>query len=210
MLEIIKVCGITQPADALAAVEAGATAIGFIFYAESPRAVRIAQAAMIGSVVPPTVLKVGIFVNESLHRMLTVADAARLDVVQLHGDEGPETAAALAGFRVWQAFRVGDDFEASVVDEFPVEAVLLDSAGNGYGGAGRTFPWQKALEVKRYREVILAGGLAADNVAEAIRQVDPWGVDASSRLESRPGEKDAQKVSDYVAAARALQGAPDE
>ncbi len=201
MLEIIKVCGITRPADAVIAAEAGATAIGMIFHSKSPRSVRVAQASMIASMVPSEVLKVGVFVNEDPNRIRTFVDAARLDVVQLHGDETLEDARALAGYRVWKAVRVGDDFDAASLAGFEVEAFLLDAAGPGYGGSGKTFPWAKAVEAKSFGRVIVAGGLAGDNVAEAIREVEPWGVDASSRLESRPGEKDDQKVRDYVVAA---------
>ena len=198
---IIKVCGITRPADAAVAAEAGATAIGVMFYPASPRAVRVAQAAMISSSVPAPVLKVGVFVNEDPNRIRTVVDAARLDIVQLHGDEGPYDIESLSGYRLWKALRVGPDFDASTLKAFDVEAFVLDTAGEGYGGSGRSFPWEKALAAKEHGKVIVAGGLAADNVAAAVRQIEPWGVDASSRLESRPGEKDPEKVREYVAAA---------
>ena len=118
MPELIKVCGITRPTDAVEAVKAGATAIGMIFYPGSPRAVRVAQAAMIASVAPASVLKVGVFVNEAPNRIRTVIDAARLDVAQLHGDEGPEQLEALDGLRVWKAVRVGADFDAAALSRF--------------------------------------------------------------------------------------------
>ncbi|MCB1020757.1 MAG: phosphoribosylanthranilate isomerase [Acidobacteria bacterium] len=203
-LEIIKVCGITHPADAVAAVQAGATAIGMVFYAPSPRAVKTHEAAVIAAVVPPTALKVGVFVNEEPDRIRALAEAARLDVVQLHGDEGPETVAALSGLRLWRAFRVGPQFEPAVLDELQgVEAFLLDGpAGDAYGGAGVPFAWEKAIEAARYGKIIVAGGLDGSNVAEAIRISGPWGVDSSSKLERKPGEKDPAKVAAYVSAAR--------
>ena len=203
--EIIKVCGITHPADALAAVQAGATAIGMVFYASSPRAVRPHEAAFISAVVPLAVLKVGVFVNEEPERIRAIAEAARLDVIQLHGDEGAETIEALQDFRVWRSFRVGPDFQPAVLEEVEgVEAFLLDGpAGDIYGGAGVPFAWEKAAEAKLYGKIIVAGGLDGANVADAIRIAQPWGVDSSSKLERSPGQKDREKVEAYVAAARA-------
>lgn len=202
MIEIIKVCGITSPADALTAARAGAAAIGLIFHPGSPRFVRPEQAAMISGVVPTGVLKVGVFVNEEPARVHDVVAAARLDVVQLHGDESPAEAEALDGLRIWKAFRVGNDFDVEALAAYRVEAFLLDAPSEGYGGAGRVFPWSKAAQAKRFGRVLMAGGLDADNVCDAIRRAGPWGVDASSRLESRPGVKDPDKVRRYVEAAR--------
>ncbi len=201
-LEIVKVCGITSPADALSAANAGATAIGMIFFGRSPRFVRLNEAAVIAAVVPAGVAKVGVFVNETAERILSVVEAARLDVVQLHGDETPGFCGQLSDLRMWKALNVGEDFDPQVLRTYPCEAFLLDApAGESYGGVGRTFPWTSAEAAKRYGKIIVAGGLAADNVGEAIAQVDPWGVDASSRLESRPGVKDPAKVAEYVRAA---------
>ena len=201
---IVKVCGITNMADARAAVDAGAGAIGMIFYPRSPRFVRALDAAMISAVVPGDVLKVGVFVNETLDAIRATAEAARLDVIQLHGDEAPAFARELDGLRLWKAFRVDENFAAEALAEWPVEAALLDGpAGSDYGGTGRQFPWDRALEAKRYKPVIIAGGLDASNVADAIRQTAPFGVDASSRLEKRAGLKDPAKVRNYVEAARA-------
>ena len=203
MPEIIKVCGITRPADAVAAAAAGATAVGMVFYRRSPRAVRLHEAAMVSAVVPPGVLKVGVFVNEPADSIRSLAEAARLDVVQLHGDETPADAAALDGLRVWKALAVHPKFDASVLADYPVEAFLLDApAGDAYGGTGRQFTWSKALEAKQYGKIVVAGGLDAENVGKAVAELDPWGVDASSKLESSPGVKDLGRVQAYVAAAR--------
>lgn len=204
--EIIKVCGITSVADAAFAAQRGATAVGFVFFAGSPREVRIEMAAMLGAVVPKSVLKVGVFVNEDSARIRATAAAARLDVVQLHGDESAEFCASLKDMRVWKALRVGLDFSAVGLDAYPCEAFLLDAdIEGGYGGSGQTFPWPIAREVAKVRQVIVAGGLGGDNVAEAIRQVAPWGVDASSRLERKPGVKDPDKVQQYIEAAQAAE-----
>lgn len=203
MPEIIKVCGIVEPADALAAVQAGATAIGMVFYSASPRYARLDQAAMVSAIVSSRALKVGVFVNETPERIRAVADAVRLDVVQLHGDEPPSDIAELQGLRVWKALPVGDNFDPAWMADYDCEAILLDAAAAGvYGGSGQTFPWRKAMEAKGKRRIIVAGGLGPDNVAEAIQTAAPWGVDASSRLESSPGRKDREKVEAYVKAAQ--------
>jgi phosphoribosylanthranilate isomerase len=200
--EIIKVCGITSVGDALFAARNGATAIGLIFYPGSPRYVRTPAAAMISAALPRNVVRVGVFVDETPDRIRQVAGAARLDVAQLHGDESPEVCEALDGLRVWKAFHVGEDFDTKVLSEYPCEALFLDTASDGaYGGTGRTFPWPIAVEAKKHGRVIVAGGLDGDNVGEAIRKVDPYGVDASSKLEQLPGVKDPQKVQSYLEAA---------
>ena len=200
---VIKVCGLTQPADALAAARAGATAIGLIFYRRSPRAVDMRQAALIAAVTPRPILRVGVFVNETADEIRSIVEAVQLDVVQLHGDETAEACLALRGFRLWKALPVTEKFDPASVAAYPVEAVLLDTPASGnYGGAGRTFPWSQAAAARELKPVIVAGGLDGSNVAEAIRRTAPWGVDASSKLESRPGVKDPEKVRAYMHAAR--------
>ena len=205
--EVIKVCGITGLADALFAAQHGATALGFVFFAGSPRYVRVETAAMISAAVPKDVLRVGVFVDERPSQILNVKRAVNLDVVQLHGDETPEVCRALDKLRVWKAFRVRPYFTLQEIDEYSCEAFLLDGASEegSYGGSGRTFPWPTAQEAKRQGRIIVAGGLDGGNVGEAIRQVDPWGVDASSRLERRPGIKDPEKVRQYLEAASSTQ-----
>jgi phosphoribosylanthranilate isomerase len=206
MPEIFKVCGITSVADARHAVEQGATAVGFIFYSGSPRFVRPQQAALIAACVPPTVLRVGLFVNETPDTIRGIAAAVRLNVVQLHGDEPPETSAELRDLRVWKAFRISDGFDIARLAAYSCDAFLLDtdSTDGSFGGTGRTFPWGKAVEAKQYGRVIVAGGLDGSNVADLIRRVDPWGVDASSKLESQPGVKDPEKVRLYLEAAKSV------
>jgi len=195
---IVKVCGITNLDDALGAVHAGASAIGFNFYRKSPRYIAPESAAAIARELPGGVLRVGVFVNEAPETVLSTAAQAGLDIAQLHGDEG--SAGLPAGVRIWKAFRVTDAFDASVLDAYAVEAFLLDGPAPAYGGGGAPFDWAAAAGLKR--RIILAGGLGPDNVAEAIRAAAPWGVDACSRLESSPGRKDASLVRAFVAAAR--------
>ena len=201
-LEIVKVCGITNAGDARFAAKQGANAVGLIFYPGSPRCVTPQKAAMIAAVLPKTVLRVGVFVDEEPARIRKIAARVGLDVVQLHGNETPAVCRDLSGLRIWKAFRVAPGFDVDSLKGYPCEAYFLDAASNGaYGGTGRTFPWSIAVEAKRHGRVILAGGLDRDNVGEALRQVAPHGVDASSRLEREPGLKDRGKVKTYLEAA---------
>ena len=202
--EIIKVCGITRVEDALYAAREGATAIGINFYPGSPRYVDFGRGAILSSVVPRTVLKVGVFVDEMADRIIEIARAVGLDVVQLHGSETPYDCELLAPLRVWKALRVGEGWTPEVLRDYPCEAFLLDTAaGNGaLGGTGHTFPWGVARRAAQYGKIIIAGGLDASNVEEAIRIAAPWGVDASSHLERSPGVKDPEKVKAYLQNAR--------
>jgi len=181
---MVKVCGITRREDALVAAEAGASAIGFIFYPQSPRYIAPERAAALGDGLD--IWKVGIFVDEAPAAIETVMRAAHLDVAQIYGDGAP------AGARVWKAVRVTDSFEWL---GYNAEALFLDSAKNGL-----SFDWNLARNAAE--KVIIAGGLDASNVAAAIDAAKPWGVDASSKLESAPGIKDHEKVRAFVKAAR--------
>jgi phosphoribosylanthranilate isomerase len=192
---IVKICGITNLEDALAAVEGGAAALGFNFWPRSPRYIAPERAAEIGAALPAGVWKAGVFVNEP--RAPEIARLAALDIVQLHGDELPDDYPA--GFRVWKAARVEAGFDLSAWDGCPAEALLLDGpAGMLYGGAGASFDWRLAHGGKK---IVLAGGLDASNVRPAIEQARPWGVDACSRLESAPGKKDRRKMAAFLKAA---------
>jgi len=194
---ILKVCGITSAPDALAAIEAGATAIGFNFYSRSPRYIAPERAAGIQT---PGVRRVGVFVNESPERIEEIARIAGLDIAQLHGDELPGRYPRTIG--VWKAARVGTGFTFAPYDDVPAEALLLDGpAAELYGGSGMTFDWQ--LAARSRKRIIVAGGLDAGNVALAIQLANPWGVDACSRIESAPGIKDHQKMIDFLLAAKA-------
>jgi len=194
---MVKICGITNIDDALAAANGGAKALGFNFYPRSPRYISPADAARIAAVLPAGVWKVGVFVNATPEEVTGIAKIANLDVAQLHGDEPP--SALPSGMRIWKSFRVDDSFEPSRMEAYDAEAFLLDAPSDVYGGTGRTFDWSKAAGTGR--KIILAGGLDADNVGEAIRLVRPWGVDACSRLESAPGRKDHARLARFLEAA---------
>jgi len=195
---ILKVCGITNQEDSAAAIAGGATAIGFNFYPRSPRYIQPERAAEINSA--PGVRRVGVFVNEDRARVEEIARIASLDVAQLHGDEAPSDYPA--SIAVWKAARVNEGFDFAQYDHCPAEALLLDApAAELYGGSGKTFDWH--LVSATARRIILAGGLDASNVAQAIALVHPWGVDACSRIESAPGKKDHKKMTEFLQAARA-------
>jgi phosphoribosylanthranilate isomerase len=193
---MVKICGITNRDDALAAVEGGASAVGFNFYAQSPRYVAPEEARPILEELPAGVLKVGVFVNETASRAATLARDLGLDVVQIHG----EYAEPPAGLRVWRGIRVTPGFDVAALETMPAEAFLLDTPSDTlYGGTGETFDWTLARGARR--PVILAGGLDETNVRRAIAEARPWGVDACSKLESAPGRKDHLKMARFLKAA---------
>ena len=190
---MVKICGITNREDALAAVEAGASAIGFNFYRDSPRYISPTGASMIAAKLPAHVWKVGIFVNESPETIARIALDAALDVAQLYG------TSQARGIRVWRAVQANESL-LSHVNDATAEAVLLDTPSDDlHGGTGTSFDWSRAKGLPKH--IIIAGGLDASNVRRAIEQAQPWGVDACSRLEKSPGLKDHDKVRDFVKAA---------
>jgi phosphoribosylanthranilate isomerase len=190
----VKVCGITLREDAEAAIELGATALGFNFYRKSPRYADPASLDWVADL-PAHIWRVGVFVNEDLAVIRRIVAQLKLDVVQLHGDEQP--ADCPRDLRVWKAIRVDYAFDASRVKKYPVEAILLDGpAGKAYGGTGLTFDWTVAagLPVK----VVVSGGLHAGNVLTAIECIRPWGVDVCSRIEKSPGKKDHATMAQFL------------
>jgi phosphoribosylanthranilate isomerase len=193
---MVKICGITNREDATAAVEAGASAIGFNFYRESPRYISPTGASMIAAKIPGNVWKVGIFVNETPETIARIALEAALDVAQLYG------TSEARGIRVWRAIQANESLLAHVNAE-TAEAVLLDTPCDDlHGGTGTSFDWSRATRAKGlHKQIIIAGGLDATNVRRAIEQAQPWGVDACSRLEKSPGLKDHDKVREFVKAA---------
>ncbi len=193
---MVKICGITNRGDALAAAAGGASALGFNFYPRSPRYIAPDLAEPILAELPAGVLKVGVFVNAPADAVAELARRLRLDVVQLHGDAAPVPA----GLRVWRAVAVLPGFDAGSLDALEGEAFLLDApAGSQYGGTGRSFDWSLARGARR--NVIVAGGLDETNVRRAIEEAAPWGVDACSRLESAPGRKDHVRMAQFLKAA---------
>lgn len=198
-----KICGVTNRDDALCAIDNGADALGFNFYAKSLRYIAPEKAGEIVFDLPPFVTPVGIFVNASEREIDIAVKLAGLRAIQLHGDEPPEACLGHA-VPVIRALRVGRDFDVHTMGSYLVNTFLLDAEKAGsYGGTGETFDWTKAMEAKRYGRIILAGGLNPDNVQEAIEQVDPYAVDTSSGVEAEPGKKDHKKVRDFLARVKA-------
>lgn len=205
---LVKVCGITNLADALAAAEAGADALGFNFYAASQRYLKPELARTIIErllVDYPTLLTVGVFVNEGLEAVKQSAALAGVAALQLHGNETPEYCEALESFYLIKAFSASDGFAPATVLNYKVQAIMLDAVDqNAFGGTGKLANWSIARQTTElFPRLFLAGGLSAENVTEAIAQVNPYAVDACSRLESVPGRKDHGRVRAFVAAVRA-------
>jgi phosphoribosylanthranilate isomerase len=209
----IKICGITSLEDALAAIEAGADYLGFNFYPPSPRSILPEACAEITAVLQrehPQVQLVGVFVNMPVEQVKAILTGCSLHLAQLHGDETPEMTASFTG----QAFkairlstdffadsRIRTDFESQIQLRTRPPAVLIDAAVKGaYGGTGVTADWSVAAELAKRVPLLLAGGLTAENVGAAVRQVRPWGVDTASGVESSPGKKDAAKMKAFVKA----------
>ncbi|HXT87358.1 MAG TPA: phosphoribosylanthranilate isomerase [Verrucomicrobiae bacterium] len=205
----VKICGITNWADAKAAIHAGADALGFNFYAKSPRKISVSHARDIIRHMPKHVSAVGVFVNAAPTEVLRTAKAARLKVVQLHGDETPLTVSRLSrDFPVIKAFRVGPNFRAKALQKYgDAAAFLLDGFdAKWHGGTGHTFDWRIATDAKQFGPIILAGGLKKENVGEAIREVQPFAVDVCSGVEAAPGKKDIKKLRGLMAAVRDARG----
>ena len=201
----VKVCGNTRLEDARLAAEMGAHMLGFIFYAPSPRSVAPEKAAAIIRDLPPYVVAVGVFVNEKLDRMNQIATECRLDRIQLHGNEPYETIRALVR-PAYRAFRLREQSDLTHVVGEPDSCVLLDTYDSGIpGGTGRTFDWTWARKAAEVKQVILAGGLGAHNVAEAVAAARPAAVDVLSSLESSPGKKDSAKVEAFFSALRSFE-----
>lgn len=203
MSVIVKICGLTNEADALAAAHAGADALGFVFYESSPRRVSIEQAGEIVRRLPAPVVKVGVFVNAPEELVLRAISECGLNLLQFHGDEPPEYCSQF-GIMSMKAFRIRDAASLEAVALYPTDAWLLDAySPDVVGGTGATFNWELARTVQgRGRPIFLAGGLTAENVAAAIRQVQPYGVDVSSGVEASPGKKDHQRVEAFIRAAK--------
>ena len=197
----VKICGITNAADALAAVEAGANLLGFNFYPKSPRHITQAEAAKIRPQLPKKIKAVGIFVNAPTADVAAVCKSLKLHAAQLHGDETPKDVADVArSFPVFKAFRVDSDFRVETLDEFSdAFAFLFDAASAGqYGGTGHTTDWDVARRATVGRRIILAGGLNVENVAAAVRIVGPYGIDVASGVESGPGKKDHGLLREFI------------
>ena len=205
----VKICGITNLEDALLSVRFGANALGFNFYALSPRYTPPGIVREIVNSLPAETAKIGVFVNEKLAAIEGIAEIAKLTAIQLHGEETPEFAANVRekiGLPVIKAFRVSPDFKPADVLEYDVDTVLLDAySQKEHGGTGETFDWKVAEEVKSLvSQMYLAGGLRPDNVGTAIRLVNPYGVDVASGVEREKGKKDPVALEQFIKGAITL------
>jgi phosphoribosylanthranilate isomerase len=195
---MVKICGITRPQDADAAVAGGAAALGFVFWPDSPRFIDPYRARSIASALPPFVSTVGVFVNQSNTFINGVASLVPLSVVQLHGEESPAFAAHLSRPVMKAIVRPG------AVETWPTSVMLLVDVHDPLkrGGTGLLSDWAMAAAIARERRIVLAGGLTPDNVADAIARVQPWGIDVSSGVEVSPGIKDERRMAALFAAVK--------
>jgi phosphoribosylanthranilate isomerase len=198
----VKICGITNLADGLAAAQAGADALGFVFYEPSPRSVSFETAAQIIRQLPPLLVKVGVFVNAPEEQVWRAVRECGLSLLQFHGDETPDYCLQF-GLLSMKAFRIRDAASLQALTAYPTDAWLLDAYTPGrLGGTGEPFNWDLAIEARKLgRPIFLAGGLTPETVGEAVRRVRPYGVDVSSGVEAVPGKKDLAKVRAFIQAA---------
>ena len=202
----VKICGITNLADAQAAIEAGADALGLNFFVQSPRHLTVPAAAEISKHLPAFIMRVGVFVNPPEDQVLRAIGECGLGMLQFHGDEAPEFCTQF-GLMSMKALRIRDAASLPELAKYQTEAYLLDAfSPAARGGTGERFNWDLALEAQKLgKPIFLAGGLTPENVAEAVRKVHPFGVDVASGVESSPGKKDHQKVKDFIAAVRSAE-----
>ena len=201
----VKICGLTSVADAVAAAEAGADMIGLMLYAGSPRHISLTQAAEISRALPPFVLKVGVFVNPEEALVSRAIAECHLSLLQFHGDE-PSEFCTQFGLMSVKALRVQNADSLTALENYATDAFLLDAySKSGLGGTGEKFNWDLAVAAQKCgKPIFLAGGLTPENVADAVKKVNPFAVDVSSGVESAPGKKDAAKVRAFIAAVRAV------
>jgi phosphoribosylanthranilate isomerase len=203
----VKICGITNAEDALLSAKFGADALGFNFYAKSPRYLAPEKAREIIDQLPPEILKVGVFVNESLEKIAEIAAVAKLDALQLHGEETPEFARELktkTGLEIIKAFRVDKNFNPLESLYFQYDAILLDAySASGHGGTGEKFDWWIANATKKiFPKMYLAGGLAPQNIVDALNFIAPFGVDVCSGVEKTKGVKDGSQLGEFIKSVR--------
>ncbi len=202
---LVKICGLTNLEDTLAAIEMGADYLGFNFYPESPRFLEFEEAERIFEEIPPNIPKVGVFVNPDYQTLIDYGQFLNLDMIQLHGDENPEFCQKLG--RQWmKAIRIDSEADLEKISLYPTEYILLDSYVPGqYGGTGLRPNWDLASRAKDYgKKVFLAGGLKPENVQLAIATVQPYAVDVASGIEKMPGKKDLAKMEEFITKAKAV------
>ncbi len=196
----VKICGITNLEDALAAFFSGADAIGFVFYKKSPRYISPTKASRISKILPRNIRKVGVFVNAPEGRIKKIARQCKLDMLQFHGDEPAEFCLKFPGFKVIKAFRVNEGFDFSKAVEYKKCSLLFDGfSRDRYGGTGRKFDWLLLRKIGKIKQkVFLSGGLNSSNVNKALRVFMPDWVDVSGGVELRPGLKDHKKIKKFI------------
>lgn len=199
-MALIKICGITNKIDAVNAANLGVDMLGFVFYKESKRCVDRKTVREIVNELPESLTKVGVFVDEDADKVRAIAEDVGLDALQFHGNETPEYCAAFKGdYKVIKAFRLKDRQDLKSVGLYDVDYYLVDTHKNGLaGGTGETFDWKMLKDFEFLKPVILSGGLNPDNVAQAISEVVPYGVDVSSGVEESPGRKSLQLLKKFV------------
>jgi phosphoribosylanthranilate isomerase len=204
---LVKICGVTRAVDAEAAVEAGADALGLMFYEPSRRWVSLDRAREVVRALPTGIERVGVFVDADECTIRSAIEGCALSILQFHGGESPEFCARFAPLKVWKAFRVGDASVLEIMPGFETDAWLLDAAVPGQlGGSGQRFDWELAVRAKALgRPIVLAGGLTPENVGEAVERVQPFAVDVSGGVESAPGVKEAGKMRAFVRAAKGVE-----
>lgn len=202
----IKICGITNKIDALAAAALGVDMLGFVFYGKSKRSVDLKTVRDIAGELPGSILKVGVFVDEDRDKVLDIARDVSLDVLQFHGAETPDYCASFKDdYKVIKAFRIKDAKSLSVVNNYPADFYLFDTyEKSAAGGTGKAFDWKLLKDFEVLKPFILSGGLDPENVGKAISEVAPYGVDVSSGVESSFGKKDAALLKKFVANVRRL------
>ena len=205
-MTLVKICGITNLDDALAAVRAGADALGFNFYKPSPRYITPQAAREIIEQLPESLLTVGVFVNEESENVRKIANEAGLRALQLHGDETPEYCRELADYYVIKTFAVSDEFDIRAAHEYKVEAVMLDTKHNSLrGGTGEVFDWSVAQKaVLTIPKLFLAGGLSPENIENAVEIVRPFAVDACSSLEDSSAKKNNERMRVFINTVRGV------
>lgn len=205
----VKICGITNREDAIFCSEHGADALGFNFFPGSPRYILPAQVKEIIAELPASVLRVGVFVNESISRILQISEMCKLDAIQLHGDEDLSFVSSLrekTSLQIIKVFRINQNEIPEEIRDFNFDAILLDSYSDVvFGGTGKIFNWNVARKIRKLCSTLyLAGGLTAENVRSAIREVDPFAVDVCSGVEKEKGKKDFVKVQEFIKNAKGV------
>lgn len=195
----IKICGITNPDDAINACTCGADALGFIFYKKSPRYVTPETAKHIIERLPRDTAVVGVFINHDIHAVKEIYAFCGLDLIQLHGDESPEYCRQFPESILIKAFSPRSEEDLDIIKSYPARAVLIDARDAGlYGGTGKQSNWEMATRIKDMSTLILSGGLNPDNIMEAVKTVSPHAVDVNSGVEVSPGKKDPEKVKNII------------